>query len=458
MSLTPPRDVSDVWWHDQRNQYRVPDNKYDMWTQFWNNRKVPRSLRFFNWRGLRPDGTNLNREMHICIARIFRQFLESRFITRYLYMEPGSEADGPNIEDVPKLDVPVQMSESGFVWTVTRQDHLGAFLFELNTLEDDSICRMMHPEAPALPNAMSLEEIADALCKGTGGLYLHGVELSASMSFMLWPKFGSSDHGNIGMENSLNSDTECSTVFLANTIDFPIWSSKWTNLVCNHYATNSIPFVDGNSRRGPFLDYVDTFYSGSIHWSTKLPEPQDVLEVAEVLDKLKDPVYTKMSMESAQAEHEALVRCYDQSDRLVDTLRHSGQIGHLRAFIVCQIWERDVHGNVTWTKKPVSLNPRCKTPGEISVLNRSPIPVAVLITANDPSVSNGGSETTVALTRQSIQTQSVAIEEMMVWRKSFHPDCSIPQMPVFEREPLSRPTRLDRWVHKGDFGSIELEY
>jgi len=374
-------------------------------------------------------------------------------------MEPDPEIDIPGIESFPKdmLEVPAQISQCGFEWTVTRQDHLGAFLFELNTLENGHIFQMMHPEAPALLNAMPLVEIADNLRKGTGGLFLHGLELSAAMSFMLWPKFGTSDHGSIGMENQLNKEG-CSTVFLANAIDAPMWSKKWADLACNYYATSTIPFCSDQSCRGNFLDYVDQFSSGSIPWSKNLPQPQDVLEIAEVLDKIKTPVYTKMSMDSARAEHEVLMSCYDQSDRVVESMRYSKKKGHLRAFLVCQVWERDVHGNVTWAKNPQSLNPKCKTAGEISVLNQFPIPVAVLITANDPSLQNGGSETTVALTRQSVQTQSAAIEEMGQWRRSFHPNCTIPLMPVFEREPLSRPTCLNRWVDASGFGTKDLEY
>ena len=66
--------------------------------------------------------------------------------------------------------------------------------------------------------------------------------------------------------------------------------------------------------------------------------------------------------------------------------------------------------------------PRLSFLGEISFSNRISIPVTLLLIVNTPNSSQGGSETTAFLTRQSRRTQSVAIVEMKEWRKQFHPN------------------------------------
>ena len=90
------------------------------------------------------------------------------------------------------------------------------------------------------------------------------------------------------------------------------------------------------------------------------------------------------------------------------------------------------------------------------------VPVAIMVTANDP-LYDGSRQTVAALTRESVQTQVDAINEVKGYREGLRTDPATSEPPqyVFPREALCRPCTLRRWVDTNDGNppaARQLEY
>ena len=142
------------------------------------------------------------------------------------------------------------------------------------------------------------------------------------------------------------------------------------------------------------------------------------------------------------------------------------EAGHVRVYVLCQIWE--TVGNVSrWTDTPQNLLSKLKGhksgkegSNEIAVPIDNCIPVAIMVTYNEPVyMGNQGCETILALTRESKRTIEAAIAES-VNRRRTSDQFEAPQLPIFPREPVSRPVRLNKWVDVGHHGKAAamLEY
>jgi len=465
MDSTPP---DGKWLNDWRNVYPKPDRDFDLFTLRWCNltsHKKTRAKRFRN-------DSDLNRSTQMGIAKIMGPHLEAKLLLDSLYYE--ATAGGPNLleTDASPLETPVPREACGMSWEVEREDGAGMFLFLLNTFEDRSILKKVHPKLPEelMSTSATLAQIKDNLVTGRGGIFAHGGELKTALSFIHWPKFGSTVGPGAGLENQLGSKSK--SVFLADTKGAPLWSSKWGDLPCHTYATSSVLYHDDDyDARPDFLARVDSFNHSQrdADWHSPLCDPGTVLEAAELLDQIKRPVFEPVSLEVALAEHKTMVHCYNQVDNMNWRLRVEStppEAGHVRVYVLCQIWE--TVGNVSrWTDTPQNLLSKLKGhksgkegSNEIAVPIDNCIPVAIMVTYNEPvHMGNQGYETILALTRESKRTIEAAIAES-VNRRRTSDQFEAPQLPIFPREPVSRPVRLNKWVDVGHHGKAAamLEY
>ena len=82
-----------------------------------------------------------------------------------------------------------------------------------------------------------------------------------------------------------------------------------------------------------------------------------------------------------------------------------------------------------------------------------------MVTYNEPVfMGEQGHETILALTRESQKTIEAAISESV--GRLQQNTWEAPQLPIFTREPITRPVRLNKWVDLGSAGKAAglLEY